>query len=142
MKLLQVKPGPFHRIGDRYARLIDGDHFLGRDAFEDSWMTKPRTNVLKDDQGYTIELTVPGFKKEDIKVEIEDDILNVTAEKESSIHDEVIHQELADKRFRSYSLPDGINQNKITAKLEDGLLKISIPKKENAAHVKSTVKVA
>lgn len=142
MNLLRVKPGPFHRIGDRYARLINGDHFLGRDAFEDPWMTRSRANVLKSDTGYTIELTFPGFKKNEINVEINDDLLTVSATRESNYEDEIIHQELSNERHRTFELPDGIDQNEVTAKLDDGLLKIRIPRKNHPTHIKSTVKVA
>ena len=142
MKLLRIKPGPFHRIGDRYGHLINGDHFLGRDAFEDPWLTRSRANVLKSQTGYTIELTFPGFKREEIHIQISDDVLEVSAKRESKPKDEMIHQELSDERYRTFELPAGIDQNEITAKLENGLLKIKIPHKNHPTHIKSTVKVA
>ena len=141
MRMLRIKPGPFRRIGDRYGHFINGDHFLGRDAFEETWMSQARTNVSKDNIGYTIELAFPGFKKEDINIEINNDILKVSAKREG-LSEHLIHQEMANERHRTFELPEGINQNDITAKLENGLLKIQIPQKDHPSHIHTTIKVA
>ncbi|UII30468.1 hypothetical protein LVD17_19430 [Fulvivirga ulvae] len=56
MILLRQRSGPFHRIGDRYNTLFGSDHFMGRSAFEDSWMS--RTNHTYGDQEKEVKIVV------------------------------------------------------------------------------------
>ena len=64
MRSTRVKAGPFHRIGDSYATFFDRDHFMGRSAFEDGWLTKSSRDLLvrlgKDKHGNTrLEVLAP-----------------------------------------------------------------------------------
>lgn len=87
MGLLTPRTGPFHRIGNRYATMFDLDHFLGRSAFEDSWMTKPPRNILEKENELEVQVAMPGFKKEDIKLELRDGYLYISARQISDNND-------------------------------------------------------
>ncbi len=93
----------------------------------------PAVNITEHKSEYNVSLAVPGMKKSDFKIDIEDNMLTITSEKEEN-------KEEKDKKFtrkeysyssfsRSFSLPENIRINDIEAKYEDGVLSITLPKK-------------
>lgn len=81
-------------------------------------------NVLKNvtENEYELEFVLPGLSKEDVNVVVEDNKLKV------SYKDEENENSFVGTFERSYELPEDVNQSKITAKSQDGILKITIPK--------------
>lgn len=82
----------------------------------------------------SVSLDVPGFRKEDIELEVKDRHLHVTGTRTFKARDEkdkVLRQERRFGKFhRAFSLPEGIDEQNITAKFTDGVLEITIPKTE------------
>lgn len=93
----------------------------------------PSVNVTENDQEYNLEYLVPGFKKEEIKVALEQNVLTVKAEKKTETVDEqkrYTRKEFSFSSFkRSFTLPENIDAEKMVAKHEHGILNITIPKK-------------
>lgn len=99
--------------------------------------TLPSVNVKQNDDQFTIELAAPGMKKEDFTLRIEKDSLTISAEKQSEIEDtkeQYSRREFSYQSFtRSFQIPlDVADASKIQAKYVDGILQISIPKKDSA----------
>ena len=94
----------------------------------------PAANVYETPAAYFLELTVPGRNKEDFKINLEKDLLTISFEKkeESTVEDvKMIRKEFTATSFkRSFSLDDKIDAANITAKYENGILKLELPKKE------------
>ena len=99
-------------------------------------MNVPAVNITETKDEYLVSLAAPGLKKDDFKISLEGNMLTISSEKEE-------HKEESDKKFtrqeysyssfsRSFTLPEEINQEKIGAKYEDGVLKLSLPRKEEA----------
>ena len=94
----------------------------------------PRTDIYEDEKGVTFEIEVPGFKKEDISVELRDHILTVNAVKkeESEQKNDSYHYYLKGRKDieirRSYRLKSDVTEDDIKVKLEDGVLKINVLK--------------
>jgi HSP20 family protein len=94
----------------------------------------PAVNVAENDSNFTVEVVAPGFKKDDFKLKVEDDILTITGEtkqenKENGNNDEYTRREYSYSSFtRSFRLPDNINDNAISANYTDGILKLQLPK--------------
>ena len=97
-------------------------------------MNIPAVNITEQKNDYLVSLAVPGMKKEDFKIDVDGNMLTISSEKEET-------KEEKDKKFtrkeynyssfsRSFTLPDEVNKEKIDAKYEDGVLKISLPRKE------------
>ena len=125
---LKIRNNPFHRIGDRYGRVFDNNHFLGRSAFDDNWMTKAITNITRNDQGYFIKIQVPGFEKDEIDVSLDNHTLKVIADKNLSNEEEMVQEEGAPCRVeRSFELTYDLDIDKINATLDKGVLTIFIP---------------
>lgn len=96
----------------------------------------PPINVKEQESTLDLELAVPGLKKEDFKITLEEGILTISSEKEESEEEEkndYIRKEYSYNSFcRTFSLPETIDENKdIKATYNDGVLKIVLNKKEN-----------
>ena len=83
------------------------------------------TDFYEDDDHFYARVELPGAKKEEIKVELEKDLLGIRYERESDDDETVSYR-------RDLQVPDGIEADKINAKLEDGILTITLPKGEAA----------
>ncbi len=94
----------------------------------------PSANIVEHDKDFRIELAAPGLDRKDFKVEVNNGVLNISAEKEEERKDErrnYYRREFSYNSFsRSFSLPENSLPEKIDAKYEDGILNITIPKKE------------
>ena len=94
----------------------------------------PPANILEKSDLYVIELAVPGKQKADFNVKLDGKILSISAEKktETAVENEkVIRKEFGYKAFnRSFTLDEKIDAANITAKYENGILTVELPKKE------------
>ena len=94
----------------------------------------PRIDVYANDKSFFIEAELPGMKKDAIKISLQDTILTVSGEKKkavSSEDEEYFRNERIFGNFsRSFTLPEDINPDSTEAVFEDGVLKISVGKKE------------
>ena len=101
-----------------------------------TWM--PAVNIIERENDYKIDLAVPGLDKKDFKIEVENNLLVVSGErKEEKMEekDKVTKREFHYGSFkRSFSLPEIANEEKITATYNNGVLSVSIAKKEEANH--------
>lgn len=100
--------------------------------FKTSAMNRPSVNVSEDENGFEIEMAVPGFKKDDFKINLEDSLLTISVDKEEEKEDKRYNRrEFSYTAFsRSFTLPEAIDDEKVSAEYTDGILKISIAKKE------------
>jgi len=95
-----------------------------------------RTDVKEHENGYDLEIDLPGYKKEDVRAELKDGYLNISGEMKSS-NDEKDKDKKYIRRERYYGscsrtfyVGKDLTQEDIKAKFEDGILKIFVPKKE------------
>ncbi len=94
-----------------------------------------KTDVREHENGYEVDVDLPGFKKDEIQVELENGYLTISASKgldkdEEDKKGKYIRQErYAGAMQRSFYVGDGVTQEDIKAKYEDGILRLSIPKK-------------
>lgn len=94
----------------------------------------PAANVLEKDDAFEIEFAVPGMNKEDFKINVENNVLAVTSEKEITKEEKEMNftrKEFSYGAFtRSFTLPKSIDIEKIDAAYENGILKVKLPKRE------------
>jgi HSP20 family protein len=97
-------------------------------------MTVPPVNITENQDNYLVSLAVPGMKKDDFKIDVDGNMLTISSEKEETKEEKekkFTRKEYSYSSFsRSFTLPDEVNREKIDAKYEDGVLKISLPRKE------------
>ena len=112
---------------------------LFNDFFENNWQERintvtPAINVKEHQKGFEIEVAAPGMKKEDFSIRIdENENLIISVEKEESVVEETesrfLRREFGYSKFtQTMLLPENVDKEQITAKVEHGVLLISVPK--------------
>jgi HSP20 family protein len=97
-----------------------------------------KIDVKEDEQSYTVNADIPGVKKEDIKVDVDGDLVTVRAEakleKEEKKGEKVIHSERSYGMVsRSFTLPGDVDEKSAKAEYKDGVLNLVLPKKRNGS---------
>lgn len=107
-----------------------------------------KTDVRETEQGYEIDVDLPGMKKEDIQLTLENGILNIAAGKELNKEEKdeksgrVIRRErYSGQMSRSFYVGDNVTENDITAKMENGVLSLMVPKKAPQLPEKKTIAI-
>lgn len=94
----------------------------------------PDANITENDKNFSIELAAPGLEKKDFNVEVQDGVLSISAEKKEEKSEEdknYRRREFSYNSFsRSFTLPENSMSDKIDAKYENGVLRLTLPKKE------------
>lgn len=105
----------------------------------------PPIDLVETDEHFVLRADLPGVSAEDVKVELDDDVLTVSGERESKVEaqSEGVHRiERAAGRFsRSLTLPAGVDADKIEASFDRGVLEVRVPKPETAAPRRVEIKV-
>ena len=103
-------------------------------GFEQDWSLTPAVNIIENDQEFKIELAAPGLDKGDFKVNVEKNILEISAEKKDekeTRNKKYLRKEFSYSEFRrTFSLPSSVDTDKIVATHKDGVLAVEIPKKD------------
>lgn len=100
-----------------------------------------RTDITKKNGNYELAVELPGYKKDDVSLELENGYLNISAKHNESKEEkndkgEVIRSErYAGNMARSFYVGDDVREEDVKAKFEDGILKVTIPDKENAKEI-------
>ena len=91
-------------------------------SYEHAAHTLPKVNVMEDDNGYKIELAVPGFEKNDFNIEVDDDFLSISLDKEIDTKTTTYNKrEFNFGSFkRAFNLPESANSAKISAHYRSG----------------------
>ncbi|PIB26995.1 Hsp20/alpha crystallin family protein [Maribacter sp. 4G9] len=109
------------------------DWFGGMENFNSA---VPAVNIKEHETGFELELAVPGRKKEDFNIEIDDSLLTISSEvktENETKEENYTRREFGYSSFkRSFTLPESVNEEKIDASYENGILKFTLPKKEEA----------
>ena len=113
--------------------ILKPDWFGGLENYKDTF---PPVNIQENETSFELELSVPGRKKEDFNIEMDEQVLTITSETKKE--EEVKESSYTRKEFsyssfkRSFTLPDIVNEEGIKASYENGILRFSLPKKEEA----------
>lgn len=120
------------------------DHFFENDLydwsnrhFSNTDTTLPSVNIKESTEQFEVELAAPGLEKSDFNIELNHDILTISSEKkienETKEGQQFARREFSYQSFsRSFTLPNTVDNEKIQAKYENGILRVMIPKKEEA----------
>jgi HSP20 family protein len=99
-------------------------------------LTLPAVNIVENKDDYKISVAAPGLKKADFKIDVEGNILTISSEKEETKEEKDARHTRKEYNYssfeRSFTLPETVKQDNIDAVYEEGVLKITLPKKEDA----------
>lgn len=105
---------------------------------------QPRVDIVESENAFELHVAVPGMNKEDFQIEMNDNFLTVSGERKFSSEKKDANWRSVETQFgsfsRSFSLPENVDASRITAKYNNGILEVSIPKDEKKA-LKTTIKV-
>jgi HSP20 family protein len=155
MNLIRRGPSPLSTvrqgaIEDQFGRLVQNmfQDFFAPAAGGAGWLNEdtisPRLNVSETEKSFEIEAEMPGVKKEDVRVSIDHDRVMIEAEcrtaNEQREGENVVYSERSARKFlRSFMLPTEVDDTAAQARLEDGILRVSLPKKQGTQVHRLTV---
>jgi HSP20 family protein len=121
-----------------FDRFFDNDLFdWSNRNYSSTNTTLPSVNIKESSEDFEVEVAAPGLTKNDFKIRLNNDLLTISSEKEidkeTNDGQSFTQREFSYQSFnRSFSLPNTADSEKIAAKYENGILRITIPKKEEA----------
>ena len=125
------------------------DDFFNTDFMPRANSTAPAVNVKESETAYIMELAAPGIKKEYCRVAINDEgnltitIENKQEHKHEDKHHHYLRREFSYSNYeQSYTLPDDVVKDQISAKVEDGILTVTMPKAEPKQKVSKAIEVS
>jgi HSP20 family protein len=96
----------------------------------------PAVNISENEDGFMLEMAAPGMKKSDFKINLDNNVLTISSEKQEEQEDSKQNYSCKEFNFssfsRSFTLPKSIDFDKIKADYKDGILRVSLPKREDA----------
>ena len=107
-------------------------------------VSSPKVNILEDEKEYTIEVAAPGLGKKDFEIKLDGDVLTISSRKETKKDESVNHlrYEFDYEGFeRSFSLPEDVNADKIKAEHQNGILYVSLPKRDAKPKIVKEIKI-
>jgi HSP20 family protein len=136
-----MTPNALTKRAERLPSIFDDFFRPWNDIFRnnESWermMTIPAVNITENKDSYSLSLAVPGLKKSDFKIDVEGNILTISSKKEESNEErdeQFTRHEYSYSTFsRSFTLPNEVNKEKIDAAYEEGVLTLTLPKRDEA----------
>ena len=136
MRLVRYRPGtglPVHR--DHFERMFDDFLGLNRRKMDlQNFDWTPRINVEELEDRFEITAEVPGMKKEDIDIEIQDGVLTIKGERKFEKEEKDTSYHICERSYgtfqRAFTLPDNVRGDDIEAEYKDGILRLALPKVE------------
>ena len=119
---------------DPWRDFFDLDFFGNRGGNQRSQL--PAVNICEDEKSYQVEVVAPGIKKDAFKINMDDDLLTISAEQKQETNEGGEDKHYSRREYsyssftRSFQLPENVQGEAINARYEDGVLKITIPKAE------------
>ena len=127
------------------------DEFMNSDFMPrtKSTTTAPAVNVKEDEKAYTMEVAAPGIKKEYCRVSLNEEgnlciaIENKMEHKEEDKKQHYLRREFSYTNYQqNYSLPEDVVKDKISARVADGILTVTLPKQEKEAKVSKSIEIS
>lgn len=133
MNIIKYRPG-------RLMSILDDSWESMFDSFFDDLpiikKTVPTVDIKEDENGYSMEVELPGMTEKDIEVKVEGNLLTLSSkkneEKEEKKKDYVLKERRSYSFSRSFVLPENVDAEKISAEFKNGLLALTVPKPEEA----------
>lgn len=158
MNLIRRTGSPLARfrpstIEDQFGRMVESmfeDFFApaAQAAALSRWpeegISSPRLNVTENEKSFMVQAEMPGVKKEDVKVAIDNQRVTIEAEthheEQQSEGESVVYSERSARKFmRSFLLPSEVDDSTADARLEDGVLTLTLPKKQGGSAKRLTI---
>jgi HSP20 family protein len=133
------------RLSTIFGRPARGTNGEGKEAISvTEW--SPLVDITEDEKEYLVKAEIPEMKKEDIKINVDDDVLTVSGDRKYEKEEKGKKFHRVERAYgcfmRSFALPENADGSKISAEYKDGVLKVHLPKSEQAKKKTVEVKIA
>lgn len=136
-----VQWNPFREMDELLNRFQRGGAVANRAG--DAWA--PAVDIAETPKEYTVKAELPGVKKEEVKVSVENGVLTISGERRSEHEEKDARVHRVERTYgaysRSFSLPENVQQDAITAESNDGVLTVHLPKTEVKRSSTTQIKV-
>lgn len=146
MSIIRYNPGLNDFVPTSFNALID--RFFNESASRAggaAYSFVPRVDIFEDEKAFEIHVAVPGLSKEDFKLDLNDNLLSVSGERKHTKERKETNYHSVETQYgtfkRTFSLPENVAAEQISAKYNNGILEITLPKDEKKA-LKTTIKVS
>jgi HSP20 family protein len=132
----------FRDLESQFNRMF-GDWTCDSGVMASGWT--PSVDLRENENGYTVDVDVPGMKKEDIELAVVDNVVTISGERKDDRESGENGYRRTERRYgkfqRSFEVPGGFDAAKVTARYEDGVLHVALPKREESKPRRIEVKV-
>lgn len=138
MTLIKLKNDSAPKYADKmpYFNEMFNDFFDGLLSSDFRRTSTPAVNIIEDDDNFKLEVAAPGLAKDDFKINVDNDLLSISAEKKNETNEKnsrYTRKEFSYVSFkRSFNLPEIVDANSINANYENGVMTLTLPKREEA----------
>ena len=137
MTLVRWRPfRDLYNLQDDFSRMFEGFFDKGTRQVEDGGVWMPATDIQETKDDVVVSVEIPGMKKDEIKVMVQDNILTIRGEKRQEKEDKDTNYHRIERNYgsftRSFSLPTSVKADKISAAYEAGVLRVLLAKAEEA----------
>lgn len=133
-------PSVFDNFITPWNEWFDNDRFINRTV------TVPAVNITENKDEYKLSVAAPGMKKDDFKINVEGNMLSISAEKEEEKEEKEGKSTRKEYNYssfsRSFTLPEEVDKDAIDASYTDGELNIRLPRKEEAKKITAAKQIA
>jgi HSP20 family protein len=136
MKLVRWKPTARHPLyHDHFERMFDDFFGVDRRKMDlQNFDWTPRVNVEELEDRFEITAELPGMKKDDINIEVQDDVLTLRGERKYEKEEKEANYHICERSYgtfqRAFTLPENVRADDIEAEYRDGILRLGLPKME------------
>ena len=147
MRLVRWRPTAGLPVShDFFERMFDDFFGLDRRRMDlQNFDWTPRVNVEEKEEAFEITAELPGMKKDDLDIEVQDDVLTIKGEKKFEKDEKEANYHICERSYgtfqRSFTLPENVKTDDIEAEYKDGILKLVLPKVEPVKPKEIKVKV-
>ncbi len=138
MSLVKFYHHPYRSVNQRLVNELFNNS--RRNDYDENYLNNckctPATNIFETDNDFRLELLLPGFKKEDVQLNYHENVLTVKVELPEEAEDDKEEYKYERREFRTYNferkfrVPKTVDAEKINARFENGILELTLPKKE------------
>jgi len=143
MSLLKVYKHPINTFDQLFDNFFDNK--FSEIVTKGNFLSQPNVNIKETEDAFELELAAPGLKREDFKVDVQNDHLTIKVEREQENEEQAEDYKRREFNFtsfqRSFHLDKTINVENISAAYTDGILSVNLPKQEEAKKTLRTVEI-
>ncbi len=135
MTVVRWTPGYAYRKSEMSMRTLSDlmNEYFGMESSSAASHIQPRVNISENNDAFSIQVALPGFNKEDISIDLNENVLKISGRKNAEESKEIQYwrKEFLQGEFeKQFIVPESVDNEKISGSMEGGVLNLTLPKRE------------